>query len=108
MTQDKKIMIVEDSPTQRQELEYILQQEGYAVLNAKNGREALNLLETHQPHLVITDVVMPEMGGYELCRKIKSDPAFSNLPVILLTSLAEATEVVKALECGANSFITKP
>ena len=108
MNNKKTVMIVEDSPTQGQRLEHILTNEGYGILYTKNGREALKLLETTTPDLVITDVVMPEMGGYELCRAIKSNQRTAKLPVILLTSLTDSTEVVKALECGADSFVTKP
>jgi PAS domain S-box-containing protein len=103
-----EILIVEDSPTQAEQLTYILDQHGYKVLAVNNGRQALSLIDKHNPALVITDIVMPEMDGYELCRQIKSLNSKQDIPVILLTSLASAEDVLDGLECGADNFITKP
>src|SRR5207247_7041135 len=69
---------------------------------------ALVALATHRPTLVITDINMPEMDGYELCRRIKDDPQLKELPVILLTSLSDPEDILKGLECGADNFIVKP
>ncbi|GAM10261.1 blue-light-activated protein [Geobacter sp. OR-1] len=103
-----EILIVEDSPTQAEELKYTLERHNYSVLIAGNGREALALLREHKPAMVISDIVMPEMDGYQLCREIKQDERLRNLPVILLTSLSNPRDVVKGLECGADNFLTKP
>jgi two-component system, cell cycle sensor histidine kinase and response regulator CckA len=103
-----EILIVEDSPTQAEQLTYILDQHGYKVLAANNGRQALSLVDKHNPALVITDIVMPEIDGYELCRRIKSLKDKQDIPVILLTSLSSAEDVLDGLECGADNFITKP
>ena len=83
------ILAVEDSPTQAEQLKHLLEQNGYSVSVAANGMEALDYLGTHIPTLVITDIVMPGMNGYELCQKIKSDERTRDIPVILLTSLVE-------------------
>jgi signal transduction histidine kinase/DNA-binding response OmpR family regulator len=103
-----EILIVEDSPTQAEVLKYLLEQHGYAVLAANNGKQALSFLDNHKPALVISDIVMPEMDGYELCRQIKSASSEQDIPVILLTSLTSAEDVLDGLECGADNFITKP
>jgi DNA-binding response OmpR family regulator len=102
------ILIVEDSPTQAEELRYILEKKDYRVSLAANGREALDFLENRIPDIVVTDILMPEMSGYELCKQIRGDEKLRELPVILVTSLSEPTDVIKGLEAGANNFITKP
>jgi len=102
------ILVVEDSPTQAAHLQYILEKNSYHVSTAGNGREALSILAGHRPAVVISDIVMPEMDGYELCRTIKADPRYRDIPVILLTSLADPLDVIRGLECGADHFITKP
>ncbi|HEY4299730.1 MAG TPA: response regulator [Candidatus Didemnitutus sp.] len=105
---DEKILIVEDSPTQAERLKYVLEQHRYRFSTARNGREALASIAAHPPSLVISDVVMPEMDGYELCRRLKQDDRTKRVPVILLTSLNDPVDVVRGLECGADNFIFKP
>jgi len=102
------ILVVEDSSTQAAQLCYRLEENGYATRVAGNGRLALEELRRQRPTLVISDVVMPEMDGYELCRAIKSDPALQDIPVIMVTSLAGIQDIARSLECGADSFIRKP
>ena len=103
------ILIVEDSPTQTLRLQHVLETHGYRVLPpARDGREALAALAAHRPTLVITDINMPGMDGYELCRRIKDDPALTDLPVIQLTSLGDPKDILRGLECGADNFIVKP
>ncbi len=104
----RDILIVEDSPTQAEKLGYILEKQGYRVSIAANGREALADMNVRKPELIISDIVMPEMDGYELCRRVKSDEDLRDIPVILLTTLSEPGDVIKGLECGADNFITKP
>ncbi len=102
------ILIVEDSPTQALKLRHVLVRHDYVVTVARNGREALAALAGDLPALVMTDINMPEMDGYELCARIKDDPRLKELPVILLTSLSDPKDILKGLECGANNFIVKP
>jgi two-component system, sensor histidine kinase and response regulator len=102
------ILIVEDSLTQAELLRYILEHKGCRVSMAVNGREAHKVLVKKQPDLVISDIMMPEMDGYELCNAIRSDSNLKDIPIILLTSLTDPLDVIKALECGANSFLMKP
>ena len=103
-----EILIVEDSPTQAERLKFILEQRDYAVLVANNGRQALENLATQQPGLLNSDVVMPEMDGYQFCNALKADSRTEKLPVILLTSLTDPVDVIKGMECGADNFIFKP
>ena len=102
------ILIAEDSPTQAEKLRYLLEQHNYVVTVANNGKVALDLLAERLLSLVITDIVMPEMNGFQLCQQIKASDHTSEIPVILLTSLSDPTDVLEGLACGADSFITKP
>ena len=103
-----EILVVEDSPTQAELLRHLLGQSGYHVTLASTGAQALALLDEHAPSAIISDVIMPEMSGYELCRRIRADERTRDIPVILLTSLASSEDVLEGLACGADSFITKP
>jgi signal transduction histidine kinase len=107
-TEPVEILVAEDSPTQAQRLLHVLTEAGYRVNLATDGRKALSEFEKRRPDLVITDVVMPELDGYGLCRHIKADENGQAVPVILLTSLAEPRDVIEGLECGADNFIRKP
>jgi two-component system, sensor histidine kinase and response regulator len=102
------ILIVEDSPTQAEQLCYILEKHDYQVTVARNGNAALAMIKEVRPTLIISDILMPEMDGYELCRRIKALDDCRDIPVILLTSLSDPRAVIKGLECGADNFITKP
>lgn len=102
------ILVVEDSPTQAMKLVHVLERHGYQVTTARNGTEALAALAAQVPTLVVTDINMPEMDGYELCQRIKDDPKLKDLPVILLTSLSDPKDILRGLECGADNFIVKP
>jgi two-component system response regulator VanR len=102
------ILIVEDSPTQAIRLQSLLEEAGYKISVASNGADAVSHLDKHIPDLVITDILMPEMDGYELCRKIKENDDLKGIPVLLLTQLTEPEDIIKGLESGADNFVTKP
>lgn len=102
------ILIVEDSPTQAVMLESLLSNHGYKVTAAGDGLDALECLKKGKYDLIVSDIVMPNMDGYELCHAVKSDPERKDIPVILLTALTEPSEVLNGLKCGADNFITKP
>lgn len=108
MEKPLEILIAEDSPTQAEQLKYILEQRDFRVIVTRNGRQALESMRAHRPTLIITDVNMPEMDGYDLCRHIRADEQLADVPVILLTSLSDPEDVFKGLKCGADNFITKP
>jgi signal transduction histidine kinase len=103
-----RILIAEDSPTQAMRLAHILRQQAYQVEIAGNGREALEMAAWFQPALLISDVVMPEMGGYELSTRIKADPELRDISVILVTTMSDSDDVIRGLQCGADNFILKP
>ncbi|HOI58810.1 MULTISPECIES: response regulator [unclassified Methanoculleus] len=100
------ILVVEDSRTQAEYLRHILETEGYDVTLAADGATTLRRIEAAPPDIVLTDVLMPGMDGYELCRRIKQMNA--EIPVIMVTSLFDPADVMKGLESGADSFIVKP
>ena len=104
----EKILVVEDSATQAEKLRYILQKHRYQVSVAKNASAALDMISHEKPSLIISDIIMPEMDGYELCRRIKAHDEYCEIRIILLTSLSDPRDVIKGLECGADNFITKP
>jgi len=108
LNEHHEILIVEDSPTQAARLQFILEEHGFRVLKARDGKEALCVLKENRPTLVISDVVMPEMDGYELCSRIKQDESLRDIPVILLTALSDPSDIIRGLESGADNFITKP
>jgi two-component system sensor histidine kinase/response regulator len=103
-----EILIVEDSPTQAERLRRLIQSMRYRARVAGNGRLALEAIRENKPHLVLSDIVMPEMDGYTLCRAIKSDPELREIPVILVTSLMDPKDIIRGIECGADNFIRKP
>jgi signal transduction histidine kinase len=102
------VLIAEDSPTQAQHLAHILEAQGFRVTSAPNGRVALEMARREKPRLVVSDVIMPEMTGYELCSRIKSDPGLADVPVILVTTLSDPQDVIRGLECRADNFVLKP
>jgi signal transduction histidine kinase len=103
-----QILIAEDSPTQAERLRYTLEEAGYRVSTATNGLNAYNQARHARPTLVISDIVMPEMDGYQLCQQVKSDPLLRDIPVILVTTLSDPQDVIRGLECGADNFVVKP
>ncbi len=102
------ILIVEDNIAVREEICDILSMEGFKVSEAKNGKEGLEIVKIMKPKLVITDIVMPEMGGFELFRQIKKNIGTQHIPVIFLTARAEETTVKKAKKLNSGCYIIKP
>jgi PAS domain S-box-containing protein len=105
---DIHILIVEDSRTQAEQLRYLLETNNFTVTVATNGVEALERLREKRPTLIISDIMMPEMDGFELCKAVKDDSEFKDIPVILVTSLTRPNDVIQGLEVGANNFLRKP
>ena len=103
-----EILIVEDSPTQAERLRRLIQSMRYGARVAGNGQLALEAIRERKPDLVLSDIVMPEMDGYALCRAIKTDPELREIPVILVTSLMDPKDIIRGIECGADNFIRKP
>lgn len=103
-----RLLAVEDSATQAAALAVLLEDAGYEVVVARSGERALDLVTRDQFDLVLSDVVMPGINGYELCRRIKEDLGHADLPVVLLTSLSDPLDIVRGLEAGADNYVTKP
>jgi two-component system cell cycle sensor histidine kinase/response regulator CckA len=103
-----RILVVEDSRTQAEELRLTLETAGYTVEVAADAARALHLLDNFSFDLVLSDIVMPGLTGYELCSRIKSDPARRDVPVLLLTTLGDPLDILRGLECGADNSLTKP
>ena len=100
--------MAEDSPTQAAKLNYLLTSAGYTVITTPNGKICLSEIIKRKVDLVISDIVMPEMNGCELCSAIKEDPEIQNTPVLLLTSVNDSEYLFASLKAGADFFITKP
>ncbi|MDQ3815261.1 MAG: diguanylate cyclase [Armatimonadota bacterium] len=103
-----EILVVDDSRTQAVMLRNLLQAQGYQVTVAANGREALEAAHRQKPALIISDIVMPVMDGYAMCRALKQDAALRGTPVILLTSLSDPADIIRGLEANADYYLTKP
>jgi twitching motility two-component system response regulator PilH len=103
-----KVLIVDDSMTQRQLMSRVLEQFGLTVLVATDGIEAWDQLQHVHPDIVVLDIIMPRMNGYEVCRKIKTDPAMQNLPVVMCSSKTEEFDRYWGMKQGADAYIAKP
>src|SRR6185436_13914419 len=104
----QRILIVDDNETNRDILEARLTANGYDVLHAEDGENALAVTRQQRPDLILLDIMMPKVDGIEVCRRLKSDPAFAVIPIILVTAKADSKDVVMGLEAGADEYLTKP
>lgn len=108
MTTVKKILIADDEPDILEIIQYNLQAEGFEVITAKNGNEALEKAKRNLPDLIILDIMMPGKTGMEVCNQLRQQPAFKNTIIIFLTALSDEGTEVKGLETGADDYLTKP
>ncbi|HLO89116.1 MAG TPA: response regulator [Nostocaceae cyanobacterium] len=102
------ILIVEDSPSELELMSYYLQKDGYNVIGANGAREALTKVFLQKPDVIVTDVMMPEMSGFELCRALKKNPHTENVPIIICSSKNQAIDRLWAMKQGAEAYLTKP
>ena len=102
------ILVVDDEPAGRDTIEAILEGQNYTLIMASNGPQALELIRENQPDVMLLDVMMPGMSGFEVCRRIRSDEKLAEIPIIILTALDDRKSLITALEAGADDFITKP
>ena len=103
-----RLLVVDDNPVNRQFLEDELTDEGYLVSTAEDGEDALQKVATESPDLILLDVMMPKLDGYETCRRLKSDPRTILTPVVMVTALTATHERIKGIEAGADDFLSKP
>lgn len=108
ITKKSRILCVDDEPTNLKLLEAALIPRGYEVIKAKNGEEALERIKGQEIDLILLDVMMPKIDGFEVCKKIKENPLTQLIPVVMVTALADKESRIKGLEKGANDFLTKP
>ncbi|MGI0491254.1 response regulator [Alkalinema pantanalense CENA528] len=103
-----KVLIVEDTLSEMELLSHYLREEGYAVIGTANAKEALQMALDHKPDVIVSDVVMPGMSGFEFCRSLRKNPETSTVPVILCTSKSQDIDRLWGMKQGANAYITKP
>jgi two-component system, OmpR family, alkaline phosphatase synthesis response regulator PhoP len=104
----KRILIVDDEPNIVLSLEFLIRREGYEVAVAADGEAALQEMAGKTPDLVVLDVMLPKMNGFEVCRRIRADPRWQATKVIMLTARGRDTEVAKGIGVGADAYVTKP
>jgi DNA-binding response OmpR family regulator len=104
----RRILIVDDEPNIVTSLEFLMRGSNYEVLAARNGEEALRLAESFQPDVVLLDVMMPQRSGFEVCQKIRKNPALRDVKILMLTAKGRDVEKERGLDLGANAYITKP
>ncbi|MCD6379348.1 response regulator [bacterium] len=105
---ERKVLVVDDEENITQILEFSIAAEGYEVVTASNGEEAIEKARKEQPNLIILDIMMPKVDGYEACRVIKSNPLTKKIPVILLTAKGREIDKRLGFEVGADDYIVKP
>ncbi len=103
-----RVLIADDIQQNRELLEAYLADEGYEILMASDGQQTMQLVDQQQPDLILLDIMMPRMGGYEVCSQIKGDPARRGILVLMVTALNEAGDIEKAVNAGCDDFLTKP
>ena len=104
----KEILIVDDEPDVVVPIQFLMEQQGYLVMVAERGEDALDLIYQHKPDLVILDILLPGIDGYEVCEIIRLDPSFRDVKIIFLTARDREVDIAKGLSLGADAYITKP
>src|SRR6267378_1115237 len=103
-----RILIIDDAPANIQTLSSILKERGYNINIATNGRQGLEVLERIRPDLILLDIMMPEMDGFETCQRIKASTAWREIPIVFLTAKTDTADIVRAFELGAVDYVPKP
>ena len=104
----KKILIVDDEPSVVVALQFLMQQQGYDVIVAESGEEALDHIYKYKPDLVILDIMLPGIDGYEVCEIVRLNPDYRKVKILFLTARRDEVEIAKGLALGADAYITKP
>jgi two-component system, OmpR family, alkaline phosphatase synthesis response regulator PhoP len=103
-----RILIADDNEQNRELLDAYLADEDYQILMANDGRKTMEQVDAHQPDLILLDIMMPKMSGYEVCEQLKADPEKRNIPVLMVTALNEQGDIEKAVNAGCDDYLTKP
>lgn len=103
-----KILIVDDEPNIVLSLDYLVRKKGYTPFIARNGSEALAIAEKEKPNLVVLDIMMPDIDGYEVCKQIKANASLEHTKIIFLSAKSRQEDIDKGLAMGANQYVTKP
>jgi len=104
----RRILIADDEPNIVVSLEYLMKREGHAVSVARDGREALAAIRRERPDLVLLDVMMPAMSGFDVCQAVRADPALAGVRILMLTAKGRDTDLAKCTALGADAYMTKP
>jgi len=104
----RRILIADDEPNIVVSLEYLMKREGHAVSVARDGREALAAIRRERPDLVLLDVMMPAMSGFDVCQAVRADPALAGVRILMLTAKGRDTDLAKGTALGADAYMTKP
>lgn len=104
----KKILIVDDEEDLVETVRFPLEMEGYHVLVSHNGEEALDQARIENPDLILLDLMLPKVDGYEVCHRLKSDDRYKHIPILMLTAKSQEKDMMRGMETGANEYITKP
>jgi len=104
----KKILIVDDEPNIVKMVESRLKAEGYEIVTARDGQEGLDAARKEKPDLIILDIMMPKLDGYEVCRMLRADIQYNAIPIVMLTACGQATDIKEGMERGADAYIAKP
>lgn len=103
-----RVLIADDIQQNRELLEAYLAEEGYQIFMAADGQQTMQMVDQHQPDLILLDIMMPRMSGYEVCTQLKNDPSKRMIPVLIVTALNEPGDIEKAVQAGCDDFLTKP
>jgi len=106
-SKNKKILVIEDEATLQKALNEVLSEEGYEVVSSLDGLRGLELAKEEIPDLILLDIILPKMDGFEVLKKIKEDDKTSQIPVIILTNLSDINDIQKALDLGATTYLVK-
>jgi two-component system alkaline phosphatase synthesis response regulator PhoP len=104
----KKVLIVDDEPNVAISVEFLMRQEGFEVLVAHDGEQGLARIRADRPDLVVLDIMMPKLDGFEVCRAVRADPALAGVRILMLSAKGRAAEIAKGLSLGADAYIPKP
>ena len=108
LASEYKVLIVDDVPTNVMLVQAILKKEGYTLLTCDSGTKALRIANEKHPNLILLDIMMPEMDGYEVLQHLKSNPETTDIPVIIMSALSDMQSIVKGYQLGATEYVTKP